>query len=171
MVGYLLLAVTILSAVHGLVKLLKWYGDETQRITQRLHYGAAAILLVIALQSTGQLTLRDVIALVPLTALAFWYFGLRRPKLATVPVASIKAILFYNQRRPRYTICIWSRNFRPCRPRRLPRRRQMAALLLLCLRPCQMPRAPAVRWRQLSRSAAPIAPTADDSDVIEPTMG
>jgi inner membrane protein involved in colicin E2 resistance len=87
MVGYLLLAVTILSAVHGLAKLLKWYGDETQRIGRSaLHYGAAAILLVIALQSTGQLTLRDVIALVPLTALAFWYFGLRRPKLATVPV-------------------------------------------------------------------------------------
>ena len=87
MAGYLLLAVTVLGAVQLIVQALRWYGGDTQRIgKQVLHYGAAALLLVIALQSTGQLTIRDIMTLVPLTILAFWYFGLRRPQPVPVRV-------------------------------------------------------------------------------------
>lgn len=74
-IGFLLLTATIYCAVRGLLALIRWYGllpsDSHRRRLARVVTGLAAGL--IALQSIGQLGVRDILVLLPLTLLAYLY--------------------------------------------------------------------------------------------------
>lgn len=72
-VACLLLAATFYMLVQGALSLLKWYGivvPQSQRLA-RLMTGVAAFL--IALQSIGQLSMRDLFLLIPLALVAYLY--------------------------------------------------------------------------------------------------
>ena len=74
-VAFILVAVTIYASAKGFCQLLKWYGMPIKR-QQRvaLTFGGIASGLL-ALQSVGQLTTRDLAVLLPLAVLAYFYFS------------------------------------------------------------------------------------------------
>lgn len=75
-IGYILLGVTFLGFANLVASVLKGYGEGPYAIGKRfLRYSAATIIALIGLQSIGQLTAKDVVAVVPLAVLAYLYFG------------------------------------------------------------------------------------------------
>lgn len=75
-VGYILLGMTAFGLCHMIAEGLGYYGGTIQRIGRRLlRYMAVAAVAVVGLQSIGALSARDLLALVPLMVLAYWYFG------------------------------------------------------------------------------------------------
>jgi hypothetical protein len=74
--GYILLGITFFSLAGLFANSLKGYGDRAQKLGRRfLRYGAAIVVALVGLQSIGQLTLKDVVTLLPLAVLAYWYLG------------------------------------------------------------------------------------------------
>jgi hypothetical protein len=75
-VGYILLGITFFSLAGLFANSLKGYGERVQKYGRRfLRYGAAILVALIGLQSIGQLTVKDVVTLLPLAVLAYWYLG------------------------------------------------------------------------------------------------
>lgn len=75
-VGFVLLGCTFFGLAGLFANSLRAYGDQTHRAGKRfLRYGAAIGLVLVGLQSIGQLTVRDVVALVPFMVVAYLYFG------------------------------------------------------------------------------------------------
>ncbi len=74
-VGFLLLTATLYYFVRALLAVARWYGllpsDSHRRRLARVITGLTAGL--VALQSIGQLSIRDVLVLLPLTLLAYLY--------------------------------------------------------------------------------------------------
>ena len=74
--GYVLLGLTIFALAHLLGLTLRSYGATAQTLgTRALRYGAAAVVLMIGLQSIGQLTAKDVLTLLPLVIGLYLYIG------------------------------------------------------------------------------------------------
>lgn len=84
--GFLLFGAT-LFAVSGLIaSALKAYGEQTHRRARRLgRYSAAIIMVLIGLQSIGQLTVKDVLTFLPLVVIAYLYFGYGKKVTADNP--------------------------------------------------------------------------------------
>lgn len=81
-VGFGLLGLTFFGLAGLLASSLKSYGEQAYRAGKRfLRYGAAICVVLVGLQSVGQLTVRDVLALLPFVIIAYLYFGYGR-KLA-----------------------------------------------------------------------------------------
>lgn len=75
-IGYLLLGVTFFGFANLFASGLRGYGKGPYVVGKRfLRYSAATCMALIGLQSIGQLTVKDVVALVPLAVLAYLYFG------------------------------------------------------------------------------------------------
>lgn len=75
-IGFVLLGLTFFGLAGLLSGLLKSYGEQTHRAGKRfLRYGAAICLALVGLQSIGQLTIKDVAALLPFVIIAYLYFG------------------------------------------------------------------------------------------------
>jgi hypothetical protein len=73
-VGFLLLIVTIYSLTHMLLSLGKFYGIDIHRKTPGLTGLITAVSgIMLALDSTGQLTSRDMAVMIPLTVIAYGY--------------------------------------------------------------------------------------------------
>jgi hypothetical protein len=78
-VGFGLLGCTFFGLAGLLATSLRSYGEQTHRAGKRfLRYGAGIGLVLVGLQSIGQLTVRDVVALVPFVVVAYLYFGYGR---------------------------------------------------------------------------------------------
>lgn len=74
--GFVLLGFTFFGLAGLLAGSLKGYGEQTHRAGKRfLRYGAAITLALVGLQSVGQLTVKDVAALIPFVIIAYLYFG------------------------------------------------------------------------------------------------
>lgn len=74
--GYLLLAATFFSLAALVAQSLRTYGDHTYKVAWRLiRYSVFAVVILIGLQSIGQLTTRDIVTFTPFVAIAYWYFG------------------------------------------------------------------------------------------------
>ncbi len=71
-VGFLLMAATLYYVLEAMLALLKLYGLPL-RNKRLLRIATMLISGLLALQSIGQLGIRDVIILGPLTALAYFY--------------------------------------------------------------------------------------------------
>jgi len=81
--GYILLGLTLFGLASLLASSLRAYGDRTHSAGKRfLRYGAAILVAVVGLQSIGQLTVKDVGALLPFVIIAYFYFGYGK-KMAT----------------------------------------------------------------------------------------
>lgn len=81
-IGYALLGLTLFGLANLLASVLKSYGERPHRTGRRLlRYGATIGVVLIGLQSIGQLTAKDVLTLLPFAVLAYLYFGYGR-KLA-----------------------------------------------------------------------------------------
>lgn len=75
-VGFALLGCTFFGLASLLASSLKGYGEQTHRAGKRfLRYGAVIVLAILGLQSIGQLTVKDVVALLPFVVIAYLYFG------------------------------------------------------------------------------------------------
>ncbi|HEY1064210.1 MAG TPA: hypothetical protein VGE30_02835 [Candidatus Saccharimonadales bacterium] len=75
-VGFGLLGLTFFSLASLFADAFKGYGEQAHRAGKRfLRYGAVSIVVLIGLQSVGQLTVRDVAALLPFVVIAYLYFG------------------------------------------------------------------------------------------------
>ena len=74
-VGFVLLVLAFYQALNGLLVIGSWYGLLSVKATRRRLAGAISGVAgcVIALQSTGQLTKRDVLVLTPLAVGAYLY--------------------------------------------------------------------------------------------------
>lgn len=79
--GYILLGVTLFSLANLIATGLRIYGAGPARVGKRLlRYSAGIVTALAGLQSIGQLTPRDIAAMVPLAVVAYLYlsYGRRR---------------------------------------------------------------------------------------------
>jgi hypothetical protein len=74
--GYILLGLTFFGLASLLAVSLHSYGQRAQAVGRRfLRYAAIIVVAMIGLQSIGQLTVKDVMALLPFVVIAYFYFG------------------------------------------------------------------------------------------------
>ena len=73
MIGFILLALTIYYLFTGLFSLGRFYGIEVKRQKPLVTYVTLVTAGLLALQSIGQLSQRDVLVLFPLAMLAYLY--------------------------------------------------------------------------------------------------
>jgi len=74
--GYVLLGLTLFGLAGLAAQVLKGYGAATYKTGKRfLRYGTGVAVVLIGLQSIGQLTFRDVLALMLFVCIAYWYLG------------------------------------------------------------------------------------------------
>jgi len=74
-VGFLLLSATIYYLLDGLLSMLRLYGLALRNRKRVLRTATMVVCGVLALQSMGQLSLRDLLILAPLTFLAYFYLA------------------------------------------------------------------------------------------------
>ena len=75
-IGYVLIALTAFGICHMIADTLRGYGSTAYHVGSRLlKYVAIIIVGLIGLQSIGQLTTKDIVTMLPLAVLAYWYFG------------------------------------------------------------------------------------------------
>lgn len=73
MIGFLMLSLTLYYVFLGLISLSKLYGVEIKRRRQLVIYMTTVSASLLALQSVGQLSQRDIMVLFPLAMLAYLY--------------------------------------------------------------------------------------------------
>ena len=74
-VGFVLLSVTLYYLLDGLLALTKLYGLPVRHRKRALRAMALTASGLLALQSIGQLSVRDVVILAPLTVLMYFYIA------------------------------------------------------------------------------------------------
>jgi hypothetical protein len=75
-IGFGLFGATLLAISHSAAEAFHSYGDKTHAISKRVfRYTALLIMAMVGLQSIGQLTLKDVMALLPFAAILYFYYG------------------------------------------------------------------------------------------------
>lgn len=74
-VGFLLLSATVYFVLDGLVAFIGLYGLPARHRRRVLRTAALVISGILALQSMGQLSARDIVILMPLTALLYFYLA------------------------------------------------------------------------------------------------
>jgi hypothetical protein len=82
-IAFLLLSASLYMAVQGVCALLGWYGSPVKHRHRMGMIVAGGVSGLFALQSIGQLSLRDFAVLVPLVALAHFYISYNRRALET----------------------------------------------------------------------------------------
>ncbi len=84
-IGFLLLAATFYVLLLGALRLVAWYGISPGRYRKRfIRLTAGVFSGLVALQSIGELSSRDVLVLLPLALIAYIYlsYGRREPAVA-----------------------------------------------------------------------------------------
>jgi hypothetical protein len=84
-IGFLLLAVSFYVLLLGALKLVAWYGVSPGRHRKRfIRLMTGVFSGLVALQSIGELSTRDVLVVLPLALLAYLYlsYGRREPVAA-----------------------------------------------------------------------------------------
>ena len=83
-IGWLLLAVTLYAGSRWLIRALSAYGLPVHARPSRSALILSGIVSgLLALQSIGQLTTRDIVVLTPLTVVAYLYFSYGEPAAET----------------------------------------------------------------------------------------
>lgn len=82
-VGFILMSATLYYLLDGLLALARLYGFPIRRRRRVLRALALSLSGVLALQSIGQLSVKDVLILAPLTALAYFYLTKHKPVVAS----------------------------------------------------------------------------------------
>jgi hypothetical protein len=77
-IGYILLCTTIYYAVDALLSLSRLYGIPVRHRKRALRSAVLLISGLVALQSIGQLSPRDILVLAPLSALMYMYIAYAR---------------------------------------------------------------------------------------------
>ena len=72
-VGFVLLMATFYQLMYGLLAALELYGLHWRKPQRLALYFTAFAGVLVALQSIGELSLRDVLVLLPLAALGYFY--------------------------------------------------------------------------------------------------
>lgn len=74
-VAFLLMVVSLYYLVRGFMALMAWYGVRATRSKRVALTVAAVVGGLMALQSINQLTTRDMVVVVPLVMVAYFYFS------------------------------------------------------------------------------------------------
>lgn len=78
-VGFLLLSVTLYLLISRICAFGRFYGFQLDARAHRISlFGTGIIVGLIALQSIGALTFRDILVAIPLTAIAYTYLSYGR---------------------------------------------------------------------------------------------
>lgn len=85
MVGFLLLSATIYYVLDGILSLTKLYGLPLRHKKRVLRAATMIVCGLLALQSIGQLSLRDILILGPLTALMYFYVAYSKASRRRAP--------------------------------------------------------------------------------------
>lgn len=72
-VGILLLAATFYELIYGLLSFARLYGLPIRHKNRLAIYLSGILVLIVALQSIGGLTPRDILVLLPLTTIGYIY--------------------------------------------------------------------------------------------------
>jgi hypothetical protein len=72
-VGILLLAVTFYELIYGLLSFARLYGLPIRHKNRLAIYLSGILVLIVALQSIGELTPRDILVLLPLATIGYIY--------------------------------------------------------------------------------------------------
>lgn len=82
-IGFVLLAMTLYSIGALVARSVQSYGSGVYMPTKRFaRYAAVTIIVLIGLQSIGQLTVRDMVTLLPFAAILYMYIGYGRKQAA-----------------------------------------------------------------------------------------
>lgn len=77
--GFILLVINIFAAVTGVISLIKWYGVSIGKQRLKIEIIITTILAtLVALQSSGQLTSKDLVILLPLAAIGYFYLSYKK---------------------------------------------------------------------------------------------
>jgi len=77
--GFVLLVINIFAFVTGVMALVKWYGVSIGKHRLKIEIIITVIIsTLVALQSSGQLTSKDLIILLPLAALGYFYLSYKK---------------------------------------------------------------------------------------------
>lgn len=75
-IGFLLVVVTLYKTLQAVSKVASWYGIRFGRHKQRfLRLLTGVIAGIIALQSIGELTIRDLVVILPLALVSYLYLS------------------------------------------------------------------------------------------------
>lgn len=78
-IGFLLLSINFYVFLLGALKLVAWYGVSLGRHRKQfIRLTAGVFVGLVALQSIGELSLRDVVVLLPLAVVAYFYLSYGR---------------------------------------------------------------------------------------------
>jgi len=74
--GYIMLAMTVFALSGLTANVFRSYGATAHALSRRAaRYGATALVILVGLQSVGQLTVKDVVTLLPLVVGVYLYIG------------------------------------------------------------------------------------------------
>ncbi len=86
-VGFVLFMATFYYLVLGMFRLGKWYGLEFSKKQIRLaRIITSVVAIIVALQTTGQLSHREIFVLLPLALIAYAYMSYVHPNREAVTV-------------------------------------------------------------------------------------
>ncbi len=84
MMAFLLLAVTLMYICKGIMQLLSLYGFSFSKNNKRLPiYVSGVAIGLMALQSIGELSIKDTLIFIPLTIILYIYLTFGRMKIET----------------------------------------------------------------------------------------
>ncbi len=86
-VGFVLFMASFYYLVLGLFRLGKWYGlDYSAKQVRLARIITSVTAIIVALQTTGQLSHREIFVLIPLALIAYAYMSYIHPKRETVSI-------------------------------------------------------------------------------------
>ena len=87
-VGFVLFMASFYYLVLGMFRLGKWYGLEFSKRQVRLARIITSVTaIIVALQTTGQLSHREIFVLIPLAMITYAYMSYVHPKRETVSIS------------------------------------------------------------------------------------
>lgn len=77
--GFILFGLTLLAMANAVAQVFKSYGDKAYITSKRiLRYAAIMVVILVGLQSVGQLTTKDVLTFLPFAVILYLYYGYGR---------------------------------------------------------------------------------------------
>ena len=88
-IGFLLLSATLYYVFDGVFSFMRLYGLPARHRRRLLRAAALLASGLVALQSMGQLSLKDILILTPLTGLMYFYIAYSKSARQTSPSSSV----------------------------------------------------------------------------------
>jgi len=71
--GFILIGLTFYAFINGIMKFLSLYGIKIRQISRFSAFISIFLIIILALQSIGELSIKDVLVLLPITLITYVY--------------------------------------------------------------------------------------------------